>query len=175
MRIIRLGNTAEEAKQGSVSTDQKILAAIFGKDGVPQVYEEEITYNTGDKIIYVDEEGVASVLQAKEDGITGTFDITKWREYLAGKDIAESKALMKAIFGTEELPKAYDSTISYVAGDKATVNGIVMIAIADTTGTYDATKWREFIAGDDSEAIDSSALTLKVLKNNSIVSSVLGI
>lgn len=174
-RITRIGNTALEAMHGAVNSEQAILLALFGTEGMPESYDETKTYSKGEKIITLDNDGIPSIMVAKVDNITGEYDPEKWKLYTAGADSTESKAMMYAIYGSGELPDEYDPEKIYVVGSLCTMNGIVMKALTNTTGEYDPTKWKRFIAGDDSDDMDKHVKLIKLVHNNAIVSSALGI
>ena len=44
-RITRIGNTALEAMHGAVNSEQAILLALFGTEGMPESYDETKTYS----------------------------------------------------------------------------------------------------------------------------------
>lgn len=55
-----------------------LLPSILLGDEVVSEYDSSKTYNAGDRVIVYDEAGNATIYTAKENGITGEFDSSKW-------------------------------------------------------------------------------------------------
>lgn len=62
-----------------ITTYQLILNSLFGDD-LPSEYDRNKKYNKGDVIISITPSGGYRLKIAKNDGITGTFDNTKWND-----------------------------------------------------------------------------------------------
>lgn len=82
-----LEDMTETLTKEPVTADQIIYAAMFGGafSGI-KPYDSTTTYSKTDHILYTNTDGSICILTPKRDGVTGTFDMTKWSVYnlLAG-------------------------------------------------------------------------------------------
>ena len=62
-----------------MNLQQLYFSFIFG-DEIPGLYNENGIYNTGDVILHLNESDVYEILGAKEDGITGPFNMDYWQK-----------------------------------------------------------------------------------------------
>lgn len=103
MRITRLGNTSIDAASGKVDSDQAILAALFGDEGIPKMYDASKTYNRDDKVAAVDDTGNLQIYVALENGITGDFNSAKWGKYQVGAStgfsVVKNNAYVASLLG----------------------------------------------------------------------------
>lgn len=75
-----IGNLADIKKKYNESgmDNSVLLPSIILGDEVVSEYDSSQTYNVGDKVIIYDESGNATIYTAKENGITGEFNASKW-------------------------------------------------------------------------------------------------
>ena len=74
-------NAPQENHTPALTAEQMMMLAMFGGSSVmPQAYSESKTYRKNDKILYTDPAtGVTTIRYAKESGITGPFNASKWK------------------------------------------------------------------------------------------------
>ena len=61
-----------------LNLQQLYYSFIFG-DNIPGMYDENRIYNSGDVILYLNENNVYDILASKEDEVTGPFNEEYWQ------------------------------------------------------------------------------------------------
>lgn len=80
MKLTSMGNIQTDVSKRHLTIDQVETAVLYGGNyEPPKQYDEDEVFNAGECITYTDENGVASILVAKHNGITGEFNIDDWK------------------------------------------------------------------------------------------------
>lgn len=146
-----------------VIADLRKESGISMDPGQYKAYVPSTTYNKGDRIRVVDSgTGDVTIMRAKEDGITGPYDASKWEaEATFPKNappenhtpaLTAEQMMMLAMFGgSSEMPQAYSESKTYRKGEKILytdpATGVTTIRYAKEsgiTGPFNASKWKIF-------------------------------
>lgn len=122
--------------------DLELVAAIM--TSIAPTYAESETYNTGDRVYYND-----ILYECIDDNVTGEFNPTKWDEISVTQVLSELENDIELVSSDIQAVSAmisdtYKTTSTYGVRDLVIYNKkLYKCNTADTTGTWDASKWDE--------------------------------
>lgn len=110
-----------------VNSYQLILNALFG-NRIPEEYDSSRTYLKGDPIIVINNAGGYILQVAKESGITGNYDSSKWNTVSFTDLFKEGSSLdvdfTKAVQFSSTKPESKDNVIWLQPFNKRSVDNI---------------------------------------------------
>jgi hypothetical protein len=141
------------------------IRIVLLRNNIAKEYDGSEIYNKGDLVF----ESPYYLCVCKENGVTGTFDTSKW---ITDGTISDALELVDEQI-IENIAGEYDSEVEYIKDALCFKDGVLYIANADTTGTWDSTKWNATTIADiiANLRIDANDVVDVSVKGYSLVNS----
>ena len=141
------------------------IRIVLLRNNIAKEYDGSEIYNKGDLVF----ESPYYLCVCKENGVTGAFDTSKW---ITDGTISDALELVDEQI-IENIAGEYDSEVEYSKDALCFNDGVLYIANADTTGTWDSTKWNATTIADiiANLRIDANDVVDVKVKGYSLVNS----